>query len=124
MASISERYLTSQSLDTRLIELDGGEQATITFRSARRGKVMWYDGGVSWSLKEKDASLSTFSVRVEHSLLPHGDHWVEDRDSPFGENVQGIELSRMERVRFTNLDGSNTVHIVVASPANYTAEIT
>lgn len=108
MADISQRR-TAQGLDCRVIALASGESVTIHFKEI----VAWGSGGISWTID--GAEDADYEVKVEHSLTPEGDNWVEDSESPFDEPSQGVEEFRIERIRFTNT-GAN-VEIVVMSPA-------
>lgn len=102
------------------ITIDDGESAVISFASETRAAVDWINGGVSWTIDPVLPSEEDFSVELEHSLLPEGDHWTPHEESPLTESTQGNETSRIERIRFTNTGDS--VRIVVSSPSNFQVE--
>ena len=125
MANVT-RKKSAQGLDTRLIELDAGESATITFAPDKPGgvggKVMWVDGGVTWAIKPKTEGDS-INVSVEYSLYDSGDEdWTPHEDSPFTAVHQDGEFARISRIKLTNDAGSNTVYIPISSNGNFTVE--
>lgn len=114
-----------QSQSIRRFQLADGETALVEFAAARDAKVNWDNGGVTWTIREEDESADTFSVVVEHSILPigydaHGD-WVPDEQGPFTEPSQGEESFRIERIRYTNT--GDTVIVVVAAPSKITVSL-
>ena len=109
----------AQSRDVKVISLEDGGSAIVVFQAKRSANVDWQDGGVSWTIAPQ-APDTDFSVKVEHSLVADGDHWVEDNESPFDEPSQGAEEYRIERIRFTNTGAAVTV--VVASPSVFSVE--
>ena len=75
-------------------------------------------GGVSWTIIPKTDG-DDFETAVDHSLVPQGDNWVPDAESPFEEPTKGAEDHRIERIRFSNLVGSNPVIVTVSSPSAF-----
>ena len=104
MATITQRQ-GYQSLDIRIIEMSVGEQVTVAFAAPINAKVPWDDGAATWTIAPAVSTADDFEVKVEHSLVPDGDYWVPDFNSPFDEASQGREEVRLERVRFTLAEG-------------------
>ena len=118
---------SSQGIDTRLIQLDAGEVAVITFAPDKpggvRGRVGWDNGGVSWILKPQ-AEGNQISVAVDYSLYNEGDEdWTPHELSPFTAVRQDGESLRIARIRFSNGAGSSAINVSMSSDAKFTAEI-
>lgn len=114
-----------QSQTVRAFNLADGETALVEFAAARDAAVGWDRGGVTWTIREAVKNSASFSVVVEHSLMPpgndeHGD-WVPDEAGPFTTPSQGEESFRIERIRFTNT--GDTVRVILASPSKITASL-
>ena len=113
---------SSQGLDTRLLELNAGETAIITFAPDQpggvSGRVNWLDGGVSWSLKAQNDG-DAIDVAVDYSLFDKGDEdWTPHQESPFTETHQDAETYRISRMRFTNNSGVS-IWVSISSNAKY-----
>ena len=118
MATI-RRAQSNQALDIAVIDMTQSESVTVSFESNTGSKVVWDDGGISWTINPTTAGNSV-SVAVEHSLLGEGDdakYWTPDSESPFSGGSEGNEHFRVQRVRFTATTGQATV--VVASGAKF-----
>lgn len=106
-----------QSLDTKLLEVSGGETVIAHFAAKRDAAVPWVNGGISWSARGADDA--DYEVAVDYSLNPAGDDdWIPDDQSPFDEPSNGNIDGRQERVRFTHTGAP--VRIIVASSAKFT----
>lgn len=112
-----------QALQNAVIGLAVGESAIVSFAAKVAARVKWDMGGVSWTIVPEVAG-SDIDVAVEHSLVPTGDNWAPDPESPFTEATEGNEANRIERIRFTNDAGSAAVVITVAAPAEFDVETT
>ena len=119
MASVTEKS-SSQSLACRLIQLDAGESAIVTFAAPNnRGPgsmVNWGGGGASWSVVPTSGNLEDdIEFSVDYSLFREGDEdWINHIDSPFEEAKQENEWGRCDRIRFTN-DGAASIYVTVGS---------
>lgn len=118
---ILERGLGSQGLDTIAASLATNETLTIAFADARDARVPWGDGGVSWTV-EPETDGNAIAGNVQHSLLPEGDYWSHDPESPFDGPIQGNEEHRIERIRFTNT-GANAIVVTLNSGSKFTEDL-
>lgn len=108
--TVSEPIRGDQGTSYR-VQLDAGGVATVSFKNRSlwgfksRGSVGYR---VSWSVFPGDGG----TVAAEHSLLPEGDHWSDDPDSPFDEDNENYEEAPIARLRFTANTAAAEVHLL------------
>ena len=111
-----------QAIQVMAVEIPAEDVAVFNLASHTGARVAWDNGGISWTIVEKDEASNSWEVTVEHSLMPEGDdhgYWASDPDSPFSAKAEGSEFSRISRIRFTNVAGSDPVVVIIASSAKF-----